>query len=83
MGSWKTKLKVSDLSDNHKLEMMCKKCAQVRYITKQELTDRKANQLFLDIVEARARCRVFGCSGKMRMALNNQHKVSAFVGGIT
>lgn len=82
MGNWKTKILVNDLGDEEKLELECVKCQQVRYLTKAELLNRNAGQLYLDEVETRAQCRVFGCKGKMRMALIRQHKVSGFVGGM-
>ena len=34
MGNWKTKYRVSDLSDTQKLEMICKKCSRLVYINK-------------------------------------------------
>lgn len=82
MGSWKSKLQVSDLDDSDRLELQCRQCGQVRYLTRAELLGRNAHQLHLDAVERRARCRVFGCKGTMRMALVRQHKVSGFVGGL-
>lgn len=81
-GSWKTKLRVADLAPDDRLEIQCRKCGQVRFLTLNYLLDRGAEQLFLDEIEGRARCRVFGCGGKMRMAMLRQHKMSAFIGGI-
>lgn len=82
MACWKTKLTVNDLSDTDKLELQCRKCGQVRYLYRPELIERGAGQLYLDEVESRARCKVLGCKGAMRLALVRQHKVSAFIGGI-
>ena len=82
MGGWKTRLRVSDLADDDRLELLCRKCGQSRYLVKAELEARKADQLHLDEVEHRSMCRVFGCKGRMRMALIRSHKVSAFIGGM-
>ena len=82
MGGWKTRLRVSDLADDDRLELLCRKCGQSRYLGKAELEARNAGQLYLDEVERRAMCRVFGCKGRMRMALIRSHKVSAFIGGM-
>lgn len=82
MGNWKTKIKVDDLGDSDKLEMQCRKCGKVRYLTKALLLERSAGQYYLDHIELYAQCRVFGCKGKMRMALIRQHKISAFIGGL-
>lgn len=82
MAGWKTKITVNDLSDPDKLEMQCRKCGQVRYLYRPELIERGAGQLYLDQVESRARCKVLGCKGNMRLALVRPHKVSAFIGGI-
>ena len=34
MGNWKTKYKVGDLADEQRIEMICKKCSRLVYITK-------------------------------------------------
>ena len=82
MAGWKTKLTVNDLSDPDKLEMQCRKCGQVRYLYRPDLIERGAGQLYLDQIESRARCKVFGCKGQMRMALLLSHKITPFVGGM-
>lgn len=82
MGNWKTKLCVGDLADEDRIELECRKCGQVRYLTKAGLLERDAGHLYLDEIEKRAKCKVFGCGGRMRLALVRQHKMSAFVGGL-
>lgn len=82
MGSWKTKLRVSDLPDDARLELQCKKCSHVRYLTRSGLRQRNADELFLDMVERRAHCRVFGCGGNMRMSMMHKSQTSGFVGGL-
>jgi hypothetical protein len=82
MGGWKTKLTVNDMGDSDRLELLCRKCGQVRYLTKPSLLERNAGQLRLHQIEARAVCKIFGCKGAMRMALIRPHKISAFIGGM-
>ena len=82
MGNWKSKLRVSDLSPDTKLELQCKKCGQIRYLTVAYLIKRNAEQLYIDQVEKRALCRVHGCKGLMRLSLSYKHQETSFVGGM-
>ena len=68
MGNWKTKYRVSDLSDTQKLEMIC--------------TAKGREQLYLDEIEKRARCKARGCKGQMRMAMVRLDEMSGFTGGL-
>ncbi|MGQ5719937.1 hypothetical protein [Pseudochrobactrum asaccharolyticum] len=68
MGNRKTKYKVGDLADEQRIEMIC--------------TARGREQLYLDEIENRARCKAQGCRGRMRMAMDRQDEVSGFVGGL-
>lgn len=81
--NWKSNLQVLDLGHGDRLEMVCRKCGHLRYLTGEQLQARKgAARLYLDEVEARARCTQRGCDGKMRMAMPHQGDTSGFVGGI-
>ncbi|MDM8346668.1 hypothetical protein P8H26_14845 [Pseudochrobactrum sp. sp1633] len=83
MGNWKTKIKVGDLADTQKLEMICKKCSRLTYITKAMICTAKGReQLYLDEVERRASCKAQGCKGRMRMAMVRLDELSGFVGGL-
>ena len=83
MGNWKTKYRVSDLSDTQKLEMICKKCSRLVYINKATICTAKGReQLYLDEIEKRARCKARGCKGQMRMAMVRQDEMSGFTGGL-
>lgn len=83
MGNWKTKYKVSDLSDTQKLEMICKKCSRLVYINKATICTAKGReQLYLDEIEKRARCKARGCKGQMRMAMVRLDEMSGFTGGL-
>ena len=39
-------------------------------------------QLYLDEIESRTRCKARGCKGRMRMAMDRQDEMSGFVGGL-
>lgn len=81
--NWKMALQVRDLAPEDRLELTCRKCGHLRYLTGKALQARKgASQLYLDEVEARARCTQRGCNGGMRMAMPAQGETSGFVGGI-
>lgn len=81
--NWKTEIQVRDLGQADRLELICRKCGHLRYVTANALQARKgASMLYLDEVEARARCRQRGCNGNMRMALPPSGETSGFVGGI-
>ncbi|AXH76917.1 hypothetical protein [Ochrobactrum sp. SFR4] len=83
MGNWKTKYRVSDLSDTQKLEMICKKCSRLVYINKATICTAKGReQLYLDEIEKRARCKARGCKGQMRMAMVRLDEMSGFTGGL-
>lgn len=82
MANWKEKLQVNDLSDDARLEMQCRKCNHVRYIEKADLIKRGAGQKYLNYIEDRSKCTIFGCKSKMRLSLTYGHKVSGFIGGI-
>lgn len=81
--NWKSSLQVLDLAPADRLEMICKKCGHLRYLTGAQLLARKgAARLYLDEVEARAKCTQRGCEGAMRMAKPHPGETSGFVGGI-
>jgi len=81
--NWKTHLRAADLGNDVRLELTCRKCGAVRYLAPDTILARNGgNQLYLDQVETRARCRQRGCQGPMRMALVRKGDASGFVGGI-
>lgn len=81
--NWKTALRAADLGDDVRLELTCKRCGAVRFLSFDVILARPdGRHLYLDQVEARARCRQRGCSGPMRMALIRKGETSGFVGGI-
>ena len=81
--SWKDQLQVLDLDASDKLELTCRACGHLRYLTGAMLQSRaNALRLTLAQVEDRARCRGRGCNGRMRLAMPHQGETAGFVGGI-
>ncbi|MEW4466834.1 hypothetical protein AB1K62_03255 [Parasphingorhabdus sp. JC815] len=82
--SWKTAIQLRDLDRQDRLELICRKCGHLRYLTAKELLAHKgAAQLYLDEIESRARCTQRGCKGLMRLSMPAQGETSGFVGGIS
>jgi hypothetical protein len=81
--SWKDQLQVLDLAATDKIELTCRACGHLRYLTGAVLHARRgALRLTLSEVEGRARCRGRGCNGQMRLAMPHQGDTAAFIGGI-
>lgn len=80
---WKTKIQVRDLADDQRLEMTCKKCRRLVYVKKADIcTIEGRDQLYLDELERRSRCKERHCDGHMRMAMERLAELSGFVGGL-
>ena len=80
---WKDQIQIRDLSDEQRLEMTCKRCGHVHYLTRESLIALDARlTLYLDEVEQRARCKARGCNSPVRMSLVNPGETSGFVGGL-
>jgi hypothetical protein len=81
--NWKRDLKLSDLADGTKLEIVCKRCDTVRYETKEELSQRPLMaQYFIDEVGKALRCNSRFCKGHVRISLIYDDKTEGFVGGM-
>lgn len=81
--SWKAQLQVLDLNEDDRLELTCRQCGRVRWLSVVELQARKtATRLTLAEVETRARCRQRQCGATMRLALPRKGATKAFVGGL-
>ncbi len=81
--SWKDSLQVRDLEPGQRLEMTCKKCGHVHYLTPELLMTKRAHEnLSLAEVEQKTGCKARGCHGKMRMAMTHASETSGFVGGL-
>jgi hypothetical protein len=81
---WKSNIQVRDLPEAQKVEVTCRKCGYVYYIDKSFVcrTIRDGEQMFLDEIEQRVRCRSRGCGGAVRLALSRLGELSGFVGGM-
>ncbi|OYR18275.1 hypothetical protein [Brucella thiophenivorans] len=83
MGNWKTTIKVGDLADDQKLELICRKCKRLAYTDRAMLCEKiDRSQLYLDQIESKARCKGRGCNGSMRMSMVRLKEMSGFVGGL-
>jgi uncharacterized OB-fold protein len=83
VSSWKHSLQVRDLAPNQRLEITCKRCGHVHYLSREMiLTTRARENLTLAEVEAQTRCKARGCKGAVRMAMVREGPASGFVGGM-
>ena len=81
--NWKTNIQILDLNAGDRLELTCRKCSTMRWLTGTELQSRKdKGHLTLGEVERRAKCRQRGCGGAMRLAMPAPQDTAGFVGGI-
>jgi hypothetical protein len=83
MTSWKAQIQVRDLDDNQRLEMTCKSCGHVHYLTRALICAAPEREfLYLDEVERETICRARGCRGAVRLSIQSNSKASGFVGGL-
>lgn len=83
MRGWKATIKVGDLADDQKLELICRKCNRLAYTDRMLLCEKvDRSQLYLDEIENRARCKGRGCNGTMRLSMVRLKEMSGFVGGL-
>ncbi len=83
MAGWKSQIQVRDLDAGQKLEMTCRTCGHVHYLTKALIcTSPEREFLYLDEVEREAVCRARGCRGQVRLAMQSNSATSGFVGGL-
>lgn len=81
--SWLDALQLGDLDPATRMELTCRRCGKVRFVTPSEILARADyRRLWLSEVEARARCRQRWCRGTMRLALPAAGSARGFVGGI-
>lgn len=81
---WKSTLQVRDLDPGQRLEMMCRTCGHVHYLTRADIEHQGEDRgfVYLDELERQTVCRRRGCHGTVRLALVRQRAASAFVGGL-
>jgi hypothetical protein len=81
--NWKSELQVLDLDVDQRLEMTCKTCGHVHYLTPAQIMSAPERQfLYLDEVERETICKSRRCYGKVRMAIIRKDVASGFVGGL-
>lgn len=83
LGGWKSTMQVRDLGPQQRLEMTCKTCGHVHYLTAAIILKTGGTQdLYLDEVEKMSSCKSRGCWGRVRMAKMRVSDTSGFVGGM-
>lgn len=83
MTSWKEHVQVRDLDPAQRLEVTCKNCGHVHYLTREMICVSPEREfLYLDEVERQTMCRARGCRGAVRLAMVRKGDTSAFVGGL-
>lgn len=81
--SWKRNIQVRDLDAGQKLEMTCRTCGHVHYLTRALICATPEREfLYLDEVEREGVCRARGCRGQVRLAMQSNSATSGFVGGL-
>ncbi len=81
--SWMRNIQVRDLDDTQRLEMTCKSCGHVHYLTRAMICVAPEREfLYLDEIERETICRARGCRGDVRLAMQSKSKTSGFVGGL-
>ena len=81
--NWKTNLQVLDLEPAQRLEVTCKSCGHVHYLTRPQIeTSPERGFLYLDEVERETICTARGCRGAVRISIVRKGETSGFVGGM-
>lgn len=81
--NWKTDLKLADLDATMAIEIVCKRCALVRYETPPQLMAQfEFQHAYLDQVEFSLHCSDRFCRGGVRISLTHDDKNEGFVGGM-
>lgn len=83
MTNWKESLQVRDLDPGQRLEITCRACGHVHYLTRELIcVSAEREFLYLDEIERETVCKARGCRGAVRLALVRKGDTSAFVGGL-
>ena len=83
MSGWKSQIQVRDLDERQKLEMTCRVCGHVHYLTRSVICVSPEREFFyLDEIERDAVCKARGCRGSVRLAMPSKSATSGFIGGL-
>lgn len=83
MSNWKQNIQVRDLDPSQKLEITCKVCGHVHYLTRAVICASPEREFeYLDEVERTEICKARGCRGTVRLAMPRKGDTSGFVGGL-
>lgn len=81
--SWMKNIQVRDLDATQRIEMTCRSCGHVHYLSKAMICVSPEREfLYLDEVERETVCRQRGCRGGVRLSLSQGRTASGFVGGL-
>lgn len=81
--SWMRNIQVRDLDETQRLEMTCRECGHVHYLTRALIcVSPEREWLYLDEIERETVCRARGCRGRVRLAMQSKSATSGFVGGL-
>ena len=81
--NWKTELQVRDLEPGQRLEMTCKTCGHVHYLSPAQIMSVPEREfLYLDEVERETYCNAKRCLGQVRMMLIRKDAASGLAGGL-
>lgn len=81
--NWKTNMQVRDLEHGQRIEVTCRSCGHVHFLTREGILKAPQREfLYLDELERETVCRARGCRGTVRIALVRKGDASGFVGGM-
>lgn len=81
--SWMRNIQVRDLDERQRLEMTCRQCGHVHYLTRAMICVSPEREfLYLDEVERETICKARGCRGSVRLSIQSKSATSGFVGGL-
>jgi len=81
--NWKRNIQARDLEPHERLEITCKTCGHVHYLTRAKICVSPEREfLYLDEIEGETICKARGCGGAVRLAITHNDKTSGFVGGL-
>lgn len=82
--TWKHEMKINDLDLNARLEITCRKCRKVQFMTPSEVIGKypELKYRYVDEVESALFCHHWQCRGHVSIMMNWKHKIEPFIGGL-